>query len=120
MNSQDLRNICEAYTNVYEPKELTEQEYCDVIIFEYLIDEGFAETEEAAHSIMASMSEGWKQSIVDEEVDSQGNRSHDLFTGEKNPGYNKPTVKPKKSLQSLPKPGTPAAKKAPMRDEPLW
>ena len=31
----------------------------------HLIDEGFADTEEAAHSIMASMSEGWKQSIVE-------------------------------------------------------
>jgi len=31
----------------------------------HLIDEGFADSEEAAHSIMASMSEGWKQSIVE-------------------------------------------------------
>ena len=31
----------------------------------HLIDEGFAETEEAAHSIMISMSEGWKQSIIE-------------------------------------------------------
>ena len=35
------------------------------IIKGHLIDEGFADTEEAAHSIMASMSEGWKQSIVE-------------------------------------------------------
>jgi hypothetical protein len=31
----------------------------------HLIDEGFADTEEAAHSIMTSMSESWKQSIVE-------------------------------------------------------
>ena len=36
------------------------------IIKGHLIDEGFAETEEAAHSIMANMSEGWKQSIVEQ------------------------------------------------------
>ncbi|MBU88819.1 MAG: hypothetical protein CMA57_00225 [Euryarchaeota archaeon] len=35
------------------------------IIKGHLIDEGFADTEEAAHSIMVSMSEGWKQSIVE-------------------------------------------------------
>jgi hypothetical protein len=35
------------------------------IIKGHLIDEGFADTEEAAHSIMASMSEGWKESIVE-------------------------------------------------------
>ena len=35
------------------------------LIKSHLIDEGFAETEEAAHSIMASMSEGWKQCIVE-------------------------------------------------------
>jgi len=31
----------------------------------HLIDEGFADTEEAAHSIMANMSEEWRQSIVE-------------------------------------------------------
>jgi hypothetical protein len=30
----------------------------------YLIDEGYAETEEAALSIMANMSEGWKDEII--------------------------------------------------------
>ena len=91
-------------------KNQSSMEEVDVfdIIKGHLIDEGFADTEEAAHSIMASMSEGWKQSIVDEEVDSQGNRSHDLFTG-----YTKPKTR-------LPKPGTPDAKNSPMRDKPLF
>jgi hypothetical protein len=35
------------------------------IIKGHLIDEGFAETEEAAVAIMANMSEGWKESIVE-------------------------------------------------------
>jgi len=68
MNSQDLRNICEAYTNVYEPKELTEQEYCDVIIFEYLISEGYVDTDDDALVIMSTMSEEWRQSILEAEV----------------------------------------------------
>ena len=41
----------------------------DVDLFDlikgHLIDEGFADTEEAALSIMLSMSEGWKESIVE-------------------------------------------------------
>ena len=35
------------------------------IIKGHLIDEGFADTEEAAVAIMANMSEGWKVSIVE-------------------------------------------------------
>lgn len=35
------------------------------IVMGYLIDEGYAETEEAAAVIMANMSEEWKQSIVE-------------------------------------------------------
>ena len=35
------------------------------IVLEYLVSEGFAETNEAALAIMANMSEGWKQSIVE-------------------------------------------------------
>ena len=31
----------------------------------YLIDEGYADTEEAATAIMANMSEGWRESIVE-------------------------------------------------------
>ena len=35
------------------------------IIKGYLLDEGYAETEEAALAIMANMSEGWKKSIIE-------------------------------------------------------
>jgi len=41
----------------------------------HLIDEGFADTEEAAHSIMISMSEGWKQSIVENTVADRARRA---------------------------------------------
>ena len=38
------------------------------IVMGYLIDEGYAETEEAAAVIMANMSEEWREEILDEEV----------------------------------------------------
>lgn len=38
------------------------------IILEYLVAEGYAETNEAATAIMANMSEEWRQSIVEAEV----------------------------------------------------
>ena len=34
------------------------------VVKEYLIDEGYAETEEAALTIMTNMSEGWKDEII--------------------------------------------------------
>ena len=56
-------------------KNQSSMEEVDVfdIIKGHLIDEGFADTEEAAHSIMASMSEGWKQSIVEAFPNVKGN-----------------------------------------------
>ena len=38
----------------------------DEYIMEYLIDEGYADTEEAAEVIMVNMSEDWRESIVEE------------------------------------------------------
>ena len=85
----------------------------DVDLFDivkgHLMSEGFADTEEAALAIMANMSEEWRKSII-EEVDSQGNRSHDLFTNKPNPNYKPGNRKPKPSVKKEP----------PMRDEPLW
>jgi hypothetical protein len=41
------------------------------IVMGHLIDEGYADTEEAALQIMANMSEEWRQSIVEGVVDSK-------------------------------------------------
>jgi hypothetical protein len=41
------------------------------IVQGYLIDEGYAETEEAAAVIMANMSEEWRESILEGVVDSE-------------------------------------------------
>ena len=41
------------------------------IVFEYLISEGYADTNENALAIMANMSEDWRQSIVEETLDER-------------------------------------------------
>ena len=84
MQSKEIKGIQEAYASIYEsaptspadavkkvnkknfpaPKPLEESDIFD-IIKGHLIDEGFAETEEAALAIMSNMSEEWRQSIVE-------------------------------------------------------
>jgi len=83
------------YLDASTDKKSTQVAHYDLfdVIKGHLLDEGYADTEQAALAIMANMSEQWKQSII-EDVDAQGNRSHDLFTDEPNPNY-KPTPKPK-------------------------
>jgi hypothetical protein len=41
------------------------------IILSHLIDEGYAETEDAAESIMVNMSEEWREQILDEAITSE-------------------------------------------------
>jgi hypothetical protein len=71
MDSKKFISIQEAYASIYKDKgkedeslDIKEDESFD-LIKGHLIDEGFAETEEAAVAIMANMSEGWKESIVE-------------------------------------------------------
>jgi len=97
------RSVLDLLRNSYD------QDNFDLVL-EHLISEGYADTENAALVIMANMSEEWRRSIL-EEVDPQGNRSHDLFTGKPNPNY-KPGNKVKEKPQ--------VKKEPPMRDEPLW
>jgi hypothetical protein len=54
------------------------------IILSHLLDEGYAETEEAAEAIMVNMSEEWRESIVEEVFD-------EALTGER---YKKAVKKP--------------------------
>ena len=99
MNSQDFRNLQEAYLDVYEQeitlkgtgprlvdpyadssesksggkmkgpkmKNVMKKEETDLydIILSHLLDEGYADTQEAAERIMVNMSEEWKESIVE-------------------------------------------------------
>jgi hypothetical protein len=54
------------------------------LILSHLIDEGYADTQEAAESIMVNMSEDWRESIVEEVLD-------EALTGER---YKKAVKKP--------------------------
>jgi hypothetical protein len=47
-------------------KKRTQQEQVDLydIILSHLLDEGYAETQEAAEAIMVNMSEDWRESIL--------------------------------------------------------
>lgn len=52
----------------------------------YLIDEGYAETEEAAAVIMANMSEEWRQSIIEQQVVSDpGGKGGKVTVGKEYP-----------------------------------
>ena len=75
MNFQDLQNLSEAYLEVYgeefeplpEHLQRINKEQVDIydIILSHLLDEGYAETPEAAERIMVNMSEDWKDEIVE-------------------------------------------------------
>ena len=65
MNSQDFRNLQEAYLNVYENEQLDESIDIFDYVMEYLISEGYADNEEAAESIMVNMGEEWIHTIVE-------------------------------------------------------
>ena len=71
--------------------ELGEQKNIYDIILSHLLDEGYADTEQAAERIMVNMSEDWKESIMekrehDEPGEEDGNpdvRSHNRAVGYK-------------------------------------
>ena len=75
MNSKDYRNLQEAYLDVYEQEEALDEvldthkskESYDLydIILSHLIDEGYADTEQAAEAIMVNMGEKWRETIVE-------------------------------------------------------
>lgn len=74
MDPKVIRDISVAYESIYVDKNLVEdidnvestEEYnSDDIVISHLIDEGYADTEDAALVIMSNMSEGWKQSILE-------------------------------------------------------
>ena len=52
--------------------ELGEQKNIYDIILSHLLDEGYADTEQAAEAIMVNMSEEWRESIVETRMDPRG------------------------------------------------
>lgn len=67
MDAQELRNLQEAYLEVYSEIDEAKPEQVDLydIILSHLLDEGFASDEKSAEAIMGSMSESWVESIVE-------------------------------------------------------
>jgi hypothetical protein len=62
-------SLHEAYLGVYEStnsSEVFQKEDVELydLVLEYLIDEGFVDSEDAARNIMSVMSEDWKHSIL--------------------------------------------------------
>ena len=60
-------NRADAYGRAQKKKkQRTQQEQIDLydIILSHLLDEGYAETPEAAEAIMVNMSEEWRESII--------------------------------------------------------
>jgi len=102
MDSKELRIFKESYVNIYEGygKEMEDDEECgdeketskmkdkkkekksemkeEVDLFDYLLEylvaEGYADTNKAALAIMANMSEEWKQDIVEAKYGTKAGR----------------------------------------------
>ena len=69
------------------------------LILSHLLDEGYAETVEAAESIMVNMSEDWRESICEQENETQIEKKSKYGSGKAPAGYMK-TRKP--TLQQMP------------------
>lgn len=71
MNSQELR---EAYASVYKTNqiedvaEVSEQSDSFDYLLDYLVSEGYADTNTSAIAIMANMGEQWKKSILEQDL----------------------------------------------------
>ena len=72
MNSRQFQELQEAYMNVYQEideakvdvKVSTEEVDLYDVILSHLLDEGYADTYEAAEAIMVNMSEDWRDAIL--------------------------------------------------------
>ena len=69
MDVRELRKLQQAYSEVYQNSDSEINESTENYILEYLVNEGYADTEESALVIMANMSEEWTQSIIEEQTD---------------------------------------------------
>jgi hypothetical protein len=64
LSENDLEYVLESY-DLYLTEETETVDLYDVVL-EHLLDEGYADTEDAATVIMANMSEEWREEILDE------------------------------------------------------
>jgi len=63
---QERAQKAQEFLKKHPRKKRTQQEQADIydIILSHLLDEGYAETPEAAEAIMVNMSEEWRDSII--------------------------------------------------------
>lgn len=76
------------------------------LVLEYLMEEGYAETEEAATAIMVNMSEEWKEEII---CEKKGERPRGLPYGPVGKGFRELTVPQRKKMLDRGKEHTKAA-----------
>ena len=76
------------------------------LVLEYLVSEGYAETEEAATAIMANMSEEWREEII---CEKKGERPRGLPYGPVGKGFRELTVPQRKKMLEKGKKHTRAA-----------
>jgi inorganic triphosphatase YgiF len=68
-NSQRMHGTLPKIQKIGGPKGLPEQTDLYDIILSHLLDEGYADTEQAAEAIMVNMSEDWRESICEAEIE---------------------------------------------------
>jgi hypothetical protein len=66
-----VKGIADPRTYVPKKKKEEQKEQVDIydLILSHLLDEGYAETPEAAEAIMVNMSEEWRESICEAEIE---------------------------------------------------
>jgi hypothetical protein len=66
-----VKGIADPRTYVPKKKKEEQKEQVDIydLILSHLLDEGYADTEQAAEAIMVNMSEEWREDIVEAAVD---------------------------------------------------
>lgn len=76
MANYEIQNLQEAYAEIYSLDQTNLEEDSDIydIILSHLLDEGYAESQEAAESIMVNMSEAWKYSIMEKKYGTKKGR----------------------------------------------
>jgi hypothetical protein len=100
-SSKRLDNIAKKQRAEYDTKRkkngLGEEVYIYDIILSHLLDEGYAETPEAAEAIMVNMSEDWMQSIVEEVLEEGKKEFPKTKVREKTAKHQGDYIKKKKS-----------------------
>jgi hypothetical protein len=81
MNSREIQELQELYSEVYRETGVAEDYNLHDVILSHLLDEGYADTEQAAEAIMVNMSEEWRESIVEEVLDERKYEADEKLPG---------------------------------------